>query len=603
MLFIFSLSPVFIIPAQDSGADSRKGLFQLSDGWEYLWGDLPVGENGRLDTTDPALEEATWKAVDFPSNPPARKHRNMLWFRTSLPDLGLRNPYLFITSIDINAEFYLDSRRFYSFGSIDKDGQGDFIGWPLQVIRLPVDSAGKMLYIRVFSNYRDIGLWGRILFGEGEELFGRLYWRDFIGIVVLITSLLIGFIFFSIYLFSGRKQAQSLYLTVVTLLLSIRVCGELYLQGSFTSHALLIEYSDAATSAFLPFWITLIFRSFLEKKYRSFTSVLWKVYLGMFFLILAMPPLFRIPLSSMYSMIDLISLSGVVLLGFISLRELGKADRERQYFYVNFLIMAILVMYSLFMTRSMLPWISHFDYFMVFQFSVGLTLILGRKFFLLYRTHETQSVELAKLNRELERQVCLRTSELEEANRKLEQANRRLKKERNILKVTSITDGLTGLYNRTYTDEQFLRIMKESIRYHNPLSIGMFDLDHFKMVNDEYGHDTGDEVLRVVSDIFRRNLRDTDIAGRYGGEEFLVLFPQTDSRAALVVAERIRSNVAQISVADIPAGITISGGIAEYTSDQGVEELLKQADVNLYEAKHNGRNCICCKVDRNVTQS
>lgn len=600
MLFIFSLFSVFIIPAQDSGSDthpdSRNGLAPLTEGWEYLWGDLP-------DLSDAALEETVWKPIDFPSNPPGRENRNLLWFRIRLPDFSLRDPYFFVTSIDINAEFYLEGRRFYSFGSIDQDGRGGFEGWPLQMIRLPVNSAGKMLYLRVFSNYRDIGLWGRIFLGEGKELFGRLYWKDFIGIVVLITSLIIGLIFFSIYLFSGRQQAQSLYLTMVSLLLSIRVFGELYLQGLLASHALLIEYSDAVTSAFLPFWITLIFRSFLEKKYQTFTSVLWKAYLGLFLPVPLIPLFFGVPLSSMYSVIDLITLSGVILLGIISLMEIGKADRERQYFYINFLIMAILVMYSLFMTRSILPWISHFDYLMVFQFSVGLALILGRKFFLLFRTHETQSIELAKLNKELEEQVRLRTSELEHANKKLGLANRRLKRERNILKVTSITDGLTGLYNRAYIDEQFLRIMKESIRYHNPLSVAMFDLDHFKEVNDEYGHDTGDEVLRVVSDIFRRNLRDTDIAGRYGGDEFLILFPQTDLPATLVVVERIRTHVAQISVADIPGGITISGGIAEYVSGQSTEELLKQADINLYEAKRKGRNSICCKVNRNVTQS
>ena len=251
--------------------------------------------------------------------------------------------------------------------------------------------------------------------------------------------------------------------------------------------------------------------------------------------------------------------------------------------------MAVLTFYSILMNRSILPFISGLDYLLVFQFSVGLVLILGYGYLVLYRSFQKQSVRLESTNQQLEKQVRERTLELEKANRELEEMNFQLQREKNQLKVSSITDGLTGLYNRTYIEEQFRHFIKESSRYGQPFSIAMCDLDHFKLVNDQYGHNVGDKALRMVADTFHQLIRETDIAGRYGGEEFLLLFPRTEYREALLVAERIRVNIANIAFAEGPEGITISIGVSQYRGESA-EELLNLADKNLYIAKQKGRN-------------
>jgi len=161
------------------------------------------------------------------------------------------------------------------------------------------------------------------------------------------------------------------------------------------------------------------------------------------------------------------------------------------------------------------------------------------------------------------------------------------------LRELATTDSLTGLYNRRRFMELSEREFARSLRYSRQLSMLMLDIDHFKRVNDEHGHDVGDTVLRSLSEISIMALRNADILGRLGGEEFGVLLPETDSQAAHDVAERLRLSIERSSI-DTPDGslnITVSIGVAVLDSEVGsVEKLLKRADVALYEAKQAGRN-------------
>lgn len=155
------------------------------------------------------------------------------------------------------------------------------------------------------------------------------------------------------------------------------------------------------------------------------------------------------------------------------------------------------------------------------------------------------------------------------------------------------TDALTGLSNRRSLMETAKRDFHMFQRYHRPLSLGMLDIDHFKQVNDTYGHDAGDLVLMRLADVFRSVLRKTDLYGRFGGEEFLFLMPETPADRAFTVAERLRAALAAERVAT-PAGMvgfTVSIGVATADPDlDSVEELIKAADNYLYKAKKGGRN-------------
>ena len=158
----------------------------------------------------------------------------------------------------------------------------------------------------------------------------------------------------------------------------------------------------------------------------------------------------------------------------------------------------------------------------------------------------------------------------------------------------AVTDELTGLYNRRYFDRHLTLMLDKAREQHRDMAVMLIDMDFFKAVNDTYGHDTGDAVLREFALRLRRNIRGVDLACRYGGEEFVVLMPDTDYRQAQGVAERVRMAVAERSF-EIASGrgltITISVGLALNESQvDSPEALLKRADVALYRAKREGRN-------------
>lgn len=167
--------------------------------------------------------------------------------------------------------------------------------------------------------------------------------------------------------------------------------------------------------------------------------------------------------------------------------------------------------------------------------------------------------------------------------------------EKKLLELAT-TDTLTGISNRRHFMEQADLLLKRAIRYKSPISVMMLDLDYFKNVNDTYGHDAGDKVLQTVSQIIKETLRETDLFGRIGGEEFAALFPESSSEAAVKTAERLRQAIKEeiISYDRLEISVTASIGICSFRSDhETLEQLLKKADHALYEAKQQGRNQVC----------
>jgi diguanylate cyclase (GGDEF)-like protein/PAS domain S-box-containing protein len=156
-------------------------------------------------------------------------------------------------------------------------------------------------------------------------------------------------------------------------------------------------------------------------------------------------------------------------------------------------------------------------------------------------------------------------------------------------------DALTNIYNRRYFEELANLKISEIKRYDKDLSLLLFDLDFFKKVNDNYGHNAGDYVLQKVTKITKSNLRSSDILGRYGGEEFIILLPETNVEESYNIAERIRESIykSPIEYKNEVIKTTISLGISEYKKNDTFENLVEKADINLYLAKSNGRNKTC----------
>ena len=210
---------------------------------------------------------------------------------------------------------------------------------------------------------------------------------------------------------------------------------------------------------------------------------------------------------------------------------------------------------------------------------------------------------LREVNENLDRKVKERTKELDAANEKLTEQNSELEAMNGELEALNeelhrltLVDGLTGIANRRYFDEYLEREWRTGLRQQKPLSLIMADIDFFKLYNDTYGHQSGDDCLRDVASVLDKSIkRVTDFAARYGGEEFTIVLPDTELDGAMFVAEKIRKRVEDLQIpnSETPGRcVTISLGVASMLPSMGVSpsSLIALADKAMYQAKNSGRN-------------
>ena len=194
----------------------------------------------------------------------------------------------------------------------------------------------------------------------------------------------------------------------------------------------------------------------------------------------------------------------------------------------------------------------------------------------LITAEEKKHKELSeKYTKELERTVEARTRDLEELNQKLAKLAQ--------------TDALTGTSNRSKLENELKVQFEHYRRYGRMFSVILIDIDHFKKINDTYGHNMGDNVLCQIATVLKNNTRSTDSVGRWGGEEFLIICSETTKEDALKLAEILRSNISQLQIEGLPS-ITASFGVSEINKGHMIHELIAEADIALYHSKASGRN-------------
>jgi diguanylate cyclase (GGDEF)-like protein len=215
----------------------------------------------------------------------------------------------------------------------------------------------------------------------------------------------------------------------------------------------------------------------------------------------------------------------------------------------------------------------------------------------------TEEISILKRRLDREREARKQAERIaEEKSRELFIKNQELKRAieaeqyaRQEVERLSMTDFLTGFFNRRYLNQTGQKLFKLSIRYNRSLSVVMMDIDHFKTINDRFGHATGDRVLVQAAAACQSGVRESDVAARYGGEEFCFLLPETSPELALNVAERLRFAISslEIKAEDHIIRITASFGVSgRFEEDDSVERILNRSDEALYQAKNAGRNCV-----------
>ncbi|SON56491.1 Stalked cell differentiation-controlling protein [Hartmannibacter diazotrophicus] len=205
---------------------------------------------------------------------------------------------------------------------------------------------------------------------------------------------------------------------------------------------------------------------------------------------------------------------------------------------------------------------------------------------LISETRKTEAV-----NRELEVQLAESRRQIAELHESLD-----------AIRFESLTDELTTLANRKHFDQSIERAIAQASEEDEPFSLLVTDIDHFKNFNDTYGHQTGDQVLRLVGLSVKQNVKGHDIACRYGGEEFAIILPRCNLKGAAAVAEQIRvavmsKELMKRSTGENLGNITISIGVATFNNRDSVQSIIERADSALYLAKHTGRNRVCTEND------
>jgi diguanylate cyclase (GGDEF)-like protein len=201
---------------------------------------------------------------------------------------------------------------------------------------------------------------------------------------------------------------------------------------------------------------------------------------------------------------------------------------------------------------------------------------------------KAKKIELEALNKQLEEANKGLSKKVDERTKALQGANKKLEK-------LAITDPLTGVNNRRYFEDRLKKEFGRVKRYSRNLSLAMFDVDHFKNYNDEHGHIAGDTALKILAEVFESNVRSSDFVSRYGGEEFVLTFPETGKVGAQEICERIRKGVEESVFPHHEEGkivrLSVSAGIASFPEDAGdPRKLINKADKALYSAKDGGRN-------------
>jgi len=222
------------------------------------------------------------------------------------------------------------------------------------------------------------------------------------------------------------------------------------------------------------------------------------------------------------------------------------------------------------------------------------------------RIAETDTIGITGISRDIgqwknrEIQLVREIEEKDEAIQKLmasekEMANLTLEllAKNETLRELAITDEMTGLNNRYYFDRRIGEEVERAERYDTPLALIILDLDRFKQINDTWGHDIGDKVLISVTDVVKRNIRKPDILARWGGEEFVLLVPQTDLLGAAALSDKLREAIATTKQPGV-GPVTASFGVAERIAGEPFESWFRRSDQALYQAKSKGRNCVVC---------
>ncbi|MGM0951623.1 MAG: diguanylate cyclase [Pseudomonadota bacterium] len=388
----------------------------VTEGWEYRWGDSPFSEEGEPEW---ALndEPGQWHSIDFPSNPPGRAGRENVWFRVTLPAGEWQDPVLYIFSVDLIVQVWMDGEKIYQYGDFDAQGRGRFEGWPWHEIMLPEDYDDKPVYFRVFSNYTDIGLWGEVSLMDHPDLVLYILRNSLEALVIAGFATLIALlaIIFSL-LQTERKTFASI--SLFTLSSALMLVSESQASLLIAYKPLMWDYLAAGSYYMLPVAMALLLEQWLTDHRPWAIRLIWKIHLGYLVgaLLGALAGVFD--LSSTFPPFDALFLVSLVIIFAVVVRRIRRMLPEQQVLLLAFGVFCALLIVDMAVAHGVLPWGRVPVSWGMLLFSLAVVLIS------LWHYAGTQEA-LQRLNASLEEKVAERTARAEALARR-EQARVRL---------------------------------------------------------------------------------------------------------------------------------------------------------------------------------
>ncbi|KPQ24710.1 MAG: diguanylate cyclase (GGDEF) domain [Halomonas sp. HL-48] len=553
-----------------TGAVRAEALSQTPESWEYRWGDSPLDANGAPQWLNSDADD--WQSVMSPSNPPGRDGHQHLWLRTTLPDGEWNDPVLYITSINLIGQAYLGDELVYQYGEFDDQGRGDFAGWPWHMIDLPDDAAGQTLTFRLYSYYTSIGLWGEVQVMERIDVLKQVIHDSAqdLGVSALVLVLAI---LATIFALIGPERRGFMAIALFAYASGLMLLAEAPARQLIADGALAWDTLRAGSYYTLPIALGMLLSYWLEGTAKRWITRLWALHLAYLAVAIGLVQLGVISLSITFPIFDVLLAVTMPFMLLLALFRFRRLNLEQRLLVLSFTFYAPLLLADMIVAHGFVAWRSVPLSYGSLAFSLAIAAIF------LWHYRRTQQ-QLASANETLEQQVASRTAELDQLVRELE--------------GLSFEDPLTGLHNRRHFNTVFDHECRRAQQHGSQLSLLMLDLDHFKDINDHFGHDAGDTVLVEMAALMRQHFMDLGVVCRIGGEEFVALLPGTSAKAAEASANALLKVVTQTNWSHRATPlrcITFSCGIATYPDHtKEPKQLLRHADEALYHAKRSGRN-------------
>jgi diguanylate cyclase (GGDEF)-like protein len=567
--FILLIVSLIVLATLSNGVKAAAPPQPLMD-WEYRWGDSPRDANGEPEWLDD--ESADWLSTVSPSNPPGREGHQHLWLRTTLPEGDWNDPVLYITSINLIGQAYLGDELIYQYGEFDDQGRGDFAGWPWHMIDLPEDTAGEPLAFRLYSYYTSIGLWGEVQVMERIDVLKHVIHESAqdLGVSALVLVLAI---LATIFALIGPERRGFLATALFAYASGLMLLAEAPARQLIADGPLAWDMLRAGSYYTLPIALGMLLSHWLEGTAKRWIKRLWALHLAYLVMAMGLVQLGIISLSITFPVFDVLLAITLPIMLLLALFRFRRLNLEQRLLVLSFTFFAPLLLADMAVAHGFVAWRTVPLSYGSLVFSLAIAAIF------LWHYRRTQQ-QLAMANETLEQQVAARTEELGQLVRELE--------------GLSFEDPLTGLHNRRHFNTVFDHECRRAQQHGTKVSLLMLDIDHFKDINDYFGHDAGDAVLVKMASLLTQHFVDLGIVCRIGGEEFVALLPDTSAKTAESSANTLLASIAQCACdhqGTTLRRITLSCGIATYPDHtHDPHKLLRLADEALYHAKRSGRN-------------